>query len=93
MHSIDKIGVTITAIYESAVDVETRKAVIDALFIQRNDVALVALARKEKDLEFKKTIVQRLSAMKSKSCSTTSWNTEQVGIENGELRFGIEKEQ
>jgi hypothetical protein len=66
MMSSDKTGEAIVAIYGSDVAVETRKAAIDALFMQRNDVALVALARKEKDLDLKKAIVQRLSMMKSK---------------------------
>ena len=36
------------------------------LFIQKNDVALVELARKETNAELKKEIVGRLSLMKSK---------------------------
>ena len=43
-----------------------RKAVIQALFLQNNATALVALARKEGDMAMKKEIVQRLSNMKSK---------------------------
>ena len=43
-----------------------RKAAIQALFIQNNDVALVALARKETNPELKKDLVSKLSVMKSK---------------------------
>jgi tetratricopeptide (TPR) repeat protein len=66
MMSIEKTGAAILAIYDGDVDADTRKAAIEALFIQRNDVGLVALARKEKNLALKKAIVERLSTMKSK---------------------------
>jgi TolA-binding protein len=66
MMPIEKSGAAIMAIYEGDVNAETRKAAIEALFIQRNDVGLVTLARKEKDLTLKKAIVERLSVMKTK---------------------------
>jgi HEAT repeat protein len=53
-------------IYGSTKDAEIRKAVINALFIQNNAEGLVALARKESDLEMKKEMVQKLSLMHSK---------------------------
>jgi TolA-binding protein len=63
----DKSGPTLVAIYEDpASNVELRRAVIQALAIQRNDAALVALARKEKDRTLLKDLVERLSTMKTK---------------------------
>lgn len=62
----EKSGAALTSIYDSDVSDDVRKAALQSLFIQHNDVALVALARKEKNPELKKDIVQRLSTMKSK---------------------------
>lgn len=59
----------LTAIYQSDAEPETRKAVVNALFIQGNASALVALARAEKSPEMKKEIVGRLSNMKSKEAT------------------------
>jgi HEAT repeats len=44
---------------------ELKNAVVEVFFIQRNPVALVDLARAEKDRAMKKTIVSRLSLMRS----------------------------
>lgn len=64
----ERAGVTLLALYDDpSSDVEVKKAVIQALAIQRNDVALVALARKEKDPALRKEIVERLSTMKTKA--------------------------
>ena len=41
-------------------------AIIQALFVQNNAEALVAIARKETDVETKKVIIRQLSLMKSK---------------------------
>ena len=46
-----------------------KKAVINALFIQGNATALVDIARKETDLNLKKTIVGQLSVMHSKEAT------------------------
>lgn len=51
------------AIYASDKDRSVRRAVIQALFLQANSKALVALARKETDPELKRNIVQQLSVM------------------------------
>ena len=53
----------LTSIYASDANIEVRKAVIEALFLQQNGGALVTLARNEKNLELKKDIVQKLSLM------------------------------
>ena len=57
---------TLTGIYASDSSADVRKAVVNALFLQNNATALVALARAEKNAEMKKEIVQKLSLMKSK---------------------------
>ena len=61
-----KTGDALLQIYGSDRDVEIRKAVINALFIQENAAQLVALARKEDDVAIKKEIVQKLALMRSK---------------------------
>ena len=55
----------LVSIYKSDIQMETRRAVINALFIQHNAKALVDLARPEKDPSLKKEIVSKLSLMKS----------------------------
>jgi len=59
----------LTSIYASDATVDVRKAVVNALFIQNNASALVALARAEKSPDMKKEIVSRLSNMKSKEAT------------------------
>lgn len=59
-------GDALLDIYAKDKDVSIRKAVVQALFIQDNATALVALARKEEDPAMKKDIVQKLSNMRSK---------------------------
>ena len=56
----------LTSIYTSDSNADIRKAVVNALFLQQNAGALIALARNEKNIEMKKEIVQKLSLMKSK---------------------------
>ena len=55
----------LVSIYKTDVQSDTRRAVINALFIQHNAKALVDLARAEKDAPLKKEIVSKLSVMKS----------------------------
>ena len=52
-------------IYNRQTDPELKGAAIDALFIQQNAEALVALARKETNRDLKARIVQKLSLMRS----------------------------
>src|SRR5262249_23468725 len=59
-------GPRLTAMYDKEQNVEVRKAVIDALFIQGNAPALVELARKEKNGDLKLELVKRLTTMKDK---------------------------
>ncbi|MBV9743022.1 MAG: HEAT repeat domain-containing protein [Acidobacteriia bacterium] len=60
-------GQTLADVYSASSDAEIKDAVINALALQeRNTRFLVDLARKERDPEVKRTIVHRLSSMKSK---------------------------
>jgi HEAT repeat protein len=61
-----RTGEALTAIYGREKDLETRKAVIQAFFLQNNAEQLVAIARKETDPEIRREIVSRLSTMRSK---------------------------
>lgn len=62
----DKTGGALNSIYATDKDPAVRKAVIEALFIQGNAEALVAMARKESDSDMKRNIVEKLSLMDSK---------------------------
>jgi HEAT repeat protein len=59
----------LTVIYAADGSTDIRKAVVNALFLQNNATALVALARGEKNPEMKKEIVSKLSNMKSKEAT------------------------
>ncbi|HEY2546106.1 MAG TPA: HEAT repeat domain-containing protein [Candidatus Acidoferrum sp.] len=54
------------AIYAKETDRENKEAVLNALFIQGNAHALVAIARSEKDPQLKKIAVSKLAIMNSK---------------------------
>jgi HEAT repeat protein len=62
-------GDALASIYRSDTDSETRKTIVNALFIQNNAKTLVELARAEKNPEMKKEIVAKLSLMKSKEAT------------------------
>ena len=62
-------GDALGQIYATDKDPEVKKAVINALFLQGNATALVAMARKEPDVQLKKDIVQKLSMMKDKAAT------------------------
>ncbi len=72
-HAIRDIGLfggsqattMLTTIYASQSDGETKKQVIDALFLHGAAKEMVAMARKETDPELKKAWVQKLSLMSS----------------------------
>lgn len=59
-------GDVLTGIYQSDQNPEVRHAVLNALFLQQNGKALVALARSEKDPKWKQEIVQKMSLVHSK---------------------------
>lgn len=60
-----KTGQALVEIYNGDKDPAVRKAVIQGLFIQNNAEALVAIARKETSPEMKRSIVEKLSLMRS----------------------------
>jgi HEAT repeat protein len=55
----------LTNIYNSRTEIETRKSVINALFLHGAGKEMVALARKETNPELKKALVQKMSLMGS----------------------------
>jgi len=61
-----KTGDTLVEMYSTEKDPAVRKNVVNALFMQGNATALVAIARKETDPEMKKSLVQKLSMMQGK---------------------------
>src|SRR5438128_9338168 len=65
----DRSAQFLVSLYGSDSRPEIRKSVINSLFIQGNAHALVDLARREKDIDLKKSIVSRLSLMKSKEAT------------------------
>jgi HEAT repeat protein len=64
-----QIAPTLLAMYGKNPDEETRKAVIQALFVANDSHDLVELARNEKDPTLRKDIVQQLSVMHSKEAT------------------------
>jgi thioredoxin-like negative regulator of GroEL len=60
---------TLVAIYKKNADLETKKAVAQALFLAGDSHDLVELARAEKDPEVKKSLVQQLSLMRNKEAT------------------------
>ena len=59
-----RTGPTLQAIYNSGdTDVESKKAVIEAFFLQNNARALIELSKKESNQSLKKAALQKLSLM------------------------------
>jgi hypothetical protein len=56
---------TLISIYESQADLETKKEVINALFLNGAAKQMVALARKETNPELKKALIHKMSLMSS----------------------------
>jgi len=65
----ERTGDMLVNIYNTDTRTDLRKTVINSLFIQGNAKALISLARKEKDRELKKAIVEKLSIMGSKEAA------------------------
>ncbi len=59
-------GDALVAMYSAETDASLRGEIVNALFIQGNAKAMVALARKESNPEMKKMIVSKLAVMGSK---------------------------
>jgi hypothetical protein len=64
-----KTGSALTSMYAQESNADNKKAIVNALFVQGNAAALVEIARKETDLNLKKTIVGQLSVMHSKEAT------------------------
>lgn len=60
---------TLVAAYKKYTDPETKKAVVQALFLAGDSHDLVELARGEKDPSLKQEIVQQLSIMHDKEAT------------------------
>jgi HEAT repeat protein len=54
------------SVYASEKDLETKKAVLEALFVQDNAAALIAIAKAEKDPALRREAVEKLSVMDSR---------------------------
>jgi HEAT repeat protein len=61
-----RTGDVLVQIYGSDTNVDVRRSVVNALAMQDNATALVALARKEQDSKMKNEIVGRLAQMRTK---------------------------
>lgn len=59
-------GAILRGLYGSEKDLETRKAVLEALFVQDNAHALIEIARAEKDPILRRAAVEKLSVMDSR---------------------------
>ena len=57
------VGDTLVELYAAEKDAGIRRQIVNSLFTQGNATALVALARKEADINMKKELVQKLSLM------------------------------
>jgi hypothetical protein len=62
-------GDTLAGIYAAEQDQEVKRAIIDALYNQRNVKPLIQVARSEKDVQMKRRILDRLVNMKSPEAS------------------------
>ncbi len=61
-----KSGEALVTMYGNEKELDMRKEILQALFLQQNAKALVDIAKKESDPELKKHAVQKLSLMNSK---------------------------
>lgn len=60
---------TLAQAYGASTDIKVKRAVITAFFTSGDDVRLVDLARQEKDLNLKRTIVSQLALMQGKAAT------------------------
>jgi hypothetical protein len=64
-----EVSPTLVALYKNNSDLETKKALVQALFVSGDTHDLVTLARSEKDPAMRKVIVQNLSLMQNKEAT------------------------
>jgi len=74
----DKTTQALVSLYSTEQDKEFRRAVIQSLMSQNNAEALVALAKKETDLDLKRELVRRLSDMSPHSKAAADYMIEQL---------------
>ena len=60
-----KAPATLITIYNSNADFETKKEVVNALFLHGAGKEMVALARKETNPQMKRELIQKMSLMSS----------------------------
>jgi hypothetical protein len=60
---------TLAEIYRTTTDPKIKKSIISAMFITRDAPRMVEMARNEKDLELKRTIVSQLAIMNDKAAT------------------------
>lgn len=73
MYAIKNLGIfgghkasdTLVSLYSTQNDVETKKAIVNALFLNGAGKQMVELARKETNPELKKALIQKMSLMNS----------------------------
>jgi tetratricopeptide (TPR) repeat protein len=64
-----KTGDALAAMYRTETDAGVKREILNGLFIQQNDHALVDIARKETDPALRREVVSRLAIMKSKEAT------------------------
>ena len=72
----EQTAATLTDMYGRETDVDTKKAIISALYAQNNAEALVTIARKENQLALTRDIVSKLAEMAGKSKAAADYLTE-----------------
>ncbi len=60
---------TLVEVYKTTADSKVKKSVLSALFISQDAPRMVELARDEKDLELKRSIVSQLALMDDKAAT------------------------
>jgi len=60
---------TLAEAYRTTNDIKTKKSIISAMFITKDAPRMVDMARNEKDLELKRTIVSQLALMNDKAAT------------------------
>jgi hypothetical protein len=60
---------TLAEVYRTTTDPQIKKSIISAMFITRDATRMVEMAKSEKDLELKRTIVSQLALMNDKAAT------------------------
>ena len=62
-----RLNDTLVEVYKGTADTKVKRSIISAFFVSNDDVHLVELARAEKSMELKRSIVSQLSLMNGKA--------------------------